>query len=193
MSGEGRLVVVSNRLPITIESTQAGHRPHPSGGGLVSALVPVLRKTGGCWVGWTGTDYHVALPQLLRDWRSGENYSFEPVFLTASERARYYRGFSNEIIWPLFHSLPSRCQFDSAYWNDYCAVNEKFAEAVARVSQRGDFIWVHDYHLMMLAHALRTRGMSGANASPTGRSQCAEHVQQLGSESLLSNLMEVKD
>jgi len=93
MSGEGRLVVVSNRLPITIESTQAGHRPHPSGGGLVSALVPVLRKTGGCWVGWTGTDYHVALPQLLRDWCSGESYSFEPVFLTASERARYYRGF----------------------------------------------------------------------------------------------------
>jgi alpha,alpha-trehalose-phosphate synthase [UDP-forming] len=159
MSRAGRFVVVSNRLPVTMESTEDGKRLHPSSGGLINALLPILRRTGGRWVGWTGTDYDDELPDLLADWCSGESYSFEPVFLTPTERARYYRGFSNEIVWPLFHGLPSRCQFDPAYWTEYCKVNAKFAQAVDRVCQGSDLIWVHDYHLMMLAQALRTRGL----------------------------------
>ena len=159
MSDAARLVIVSNRLPVTIEPTDEGTRLRPSSGGLIHALLPILRQTGGRWVGWTGTDDDNTLPDLLAHWCAGEAYSFEPVFLTPAERARYYRGFSNEIIWPLFHGLPSRCQFDPAYWNEYCKVNAKFAQAVDRVCRNGDLIWVHDYHLMMLAHALRTRGL----------------------------------
>lgn len=154
-----RLIVVSNRLPITVKESQTGFRIQPSGGGLVSALAPILNESGGCWVGWTGTDYHESLAESVKNWPTAQNCSFEPVFLTSAEKERFYHGCSNEIIWPLFHSLPSRCQFGSAYWNSYCKVNDKFAEAVERVSQPDDFIWVHDYHLMMVAQALRSRGV----------------------------------
>lgn len=158
MNTSERLIVVSNRLPVTVRSTGFDFRLEPSGGGLVSALTPVLRASGGCWVGWTGTDYDGTLAESVNQWSSLQNYSLEPVFLTAEENASYYRGFSNEIIWPLFHGLPSRCQFGSTYWKGYCRVNGKFADAVERVAGNGDFIWVHDYHLMMLAEDLRARG-----------------------------------
>jgi len=159
MTGHGRLVVVSNRLPIRIETTETGKRVYPSCGGLVSALVPILRESGGCWVGWTGTDYDETLPELFRGQCQDQQFSFEPVFLTAAERSHYYRGFSNEIIWPLFHDLPSRCQFNPAHWNVYDKVNGKFADAVERVAEIDDVIWVHDYHLMLLAGVLRARGL----------------------------------
>ena len=88
-----------------------------------------------------------------------EEYSLAPVFLTPPERSSYYDGFSNEIIWPLFHGSPSRCRFNSSYWTGYCNVNKKFVEVVERVSSPNDFIWVHDYHLMMQAADIRARGM----------------------------------
>ena len=159
MSTSDCLIVVSNRLPVTVRTTASDCSLEWSGGGLVSALTPVLRETGGCWVGWTGTDYHETVAESLDRWSSQQNYSLEPVFLTPAEEASYYEGFSNEIIWPLFHGLPSRCQFDSTYWAGYRAVNAKFADGVERVAGNGDFIWVHDYHLMMLAENLRARGV----------------------------------
>jgi alpha,alpha-trehalose-phosphate synthase [UDP-forming] len=158
MSRPSRLVVVSNRLPITTECIEGESHVHQSGGGLVPALAPVLRGTGGCWVGWTGTDYDDAVFDLIKS--LGEGYSLQPVFLTASEQACYYRGFSNEILWPLLHGLLSPCKFDPAYWKSYCQVNEKFAGAVASVCGRDDFIWIHDYHLMLQARALRARGLA---------------------------------
>jgi trehalose 6-phosphate synthase len=156
MSGPGRLILVSNRLPIRTDCVDGENRLQPSSGGLVPALVPILRESGGCWVGWTGTDYDETVSDLVRS--SAPDYLLEPVFLTTREEAGYYRGFSNEILWPLFHDVPSRCRFNSAYWKTYCQVNEKFADTVGRVSQQNDFIWVHDYHLMLQAQALRARG-----------------------------------
>ena len=155
----GRLIVVSNRLPITIDGVENKFRIQPSSGGVVSALVPVLRESKGCWVGWTGTDYNETLGELVNDWTSTQPYSFAPVYLTAEEKGCFYHGCSNEVIWPLFHGLPSRCTFDSAYWRGYCKATAKFADAVEGVVQEGDFIWVHDYHLMMLATGLRARGL----------------------------------
>jgi trehalose 6-phosphate synthase len=136
-----------------------GTQLRPSNGGLVSALVPILSESRGCWVGWTGSEDDAGLRGLLREWESSQNYSFIPVFLTPAERDTYYRGFSNQIIWPLFHSLPSRCRFDPEYWDGYCTTNGKFADAVAGVSQPDDFVWIHDYHLMLAGQALRDRGL----------------------------------
>jgi trehalose 6-phosphate synthase len=157
MNGVGRLILVSNRLPVRTECIDGENRLRPSSGGLVPALVPILREKGGCWVGWTGTDYEEVVSDLVRS--SARDYLMEPVFLTSGEEGGYYRGFSNEILWPLFHGLPSRCRFNSSYWKTYCDVNEKFADTVGRVSQLHDFIWVHDYHLMLQARALRARGL----------------------------------
>jgi trehalose 6-phosphate synthase len=97
--------------------------------------------------------------RALKDWQATQGSSFIPVSLTPKEVDCYYRGFSNEILWPLLHSLASRCQFDSAYWHHYVSANEKFADAVFHTVQDNDFVWVHDYHLMILADRLRRRGL----------------------------------
>ena len=90
MSTSGCLIVVSNRLPVTVRTTASDCSLEWSGGGLVRALTPVLHKNGGCWVGWTGTDYHETLAPSLDRWSSQQNYSLEPVFLTPAEKASYY-------------------------------------------------------------------------------------------------------
>ena len=159
MKSTGRLIVVSNRLPMTIESADGKPRILPSGGGLVSALAPVLREGSGFWIGSPGTDYDPAVERAVRSWGSPQQYSFVPVFLTQSERNAFYNGFSNEIIWPLFHGFPSRCKFDATYWTGYYKATERFATAVESVANNNDVVWVHDYHLMKLAHSLRERGM----------------------------------
>jgi len=153
--GPGQLIVVSNRLPVTVRPAHEATRLQNSDGGLVKALAPILRQTGGCWVGWIGCDHDEALAASLTSLH--ENYSLQPVCLTSAEKASYYDGFSNEVVWPLFHGLPSRCRFSSEYWCGYRSANRKFADAVERVARAEDVIWVHDYHLMMQAEILRTR------------------------------------
>lgn len=157
-----RLIVVSNRLPLVLSQDDAGHWQGKSGsGGLVSALLPVLRHRGGIWVGWPGTttDNGTELGSILDDMTRNEGYTFQPVSLTAEEETGFYLGFANEIIWPLFHDLPDKCNFKPDYWHISCQVSRKFATAVAEINQPGDFIWVHDYHLMRLATDLRAQGV----------------------------------
>ena len=155
MSG---LIVVSNRLPLNAEEHNGEVTLRPSGGGLVTALVPGLRGNGGDWVGWSGWDSDVDFTEALQQCAEA-NYSFEPVSLSKADKVAYYQGCCNQIIWPLFHGLPSRCDFAPAYWEAYCRVNDKFADAVEQIWQSGDFVWVHDFHLMLLADCLQTRGM----------------------------------
>jgi len=144
------VLIVSNRLPFTVQRTRRGLDRRPSAGGLVSALDPVLRKRGGTWVGWPGVEL-----------RKGEEissprdpYEVIPVSLSETEVSRYYHGFANRTLWPLFHSLPVRARFDRRDWNTYERVNARFAEASARSAGRG-VVWVHDYHLMLAPAMLR--------------------------------------
>jgi trehalose 6-phosphate synthase len=123
---------------------------------LVTALRPVL-KGSGCWIGWTGGEEEPGIADLLRDYGQSSDCSLVPVFLTAAEKADFYQGCCNQIIWPLFHDLQSRCNFNPAFWDVYREVSEKFADAVEGVAHKDDFVWVQDYHLMMLADALRGR------------------------------------
>jgi trehalose-6-phosphate synthase len=160
-AGRERLIVVSNRLPFSFRQDADGRwHAEPGGGGLVTALLPVLRNRGGMWIGWTGTAGKSGeLDEALANAGAGAGYRLEGVALTAEEMEKFYLGFSNEIIWPLFHDLQSLCNFDPAYWRTYCDVNAKYAEAVMTHAGQGDFIWVHDYHLMNMATELRRRGL----------------------------------
>jgi trehalose-6-phosphate synthase len=159
-----KLIVVSNRLPVTLEEGADGVEAQPSSGGLVSALLPIFRKAGGVWVGWPGiTDYTPIFAEVLREECKPE-YSLEPVHLTAKERALFYQGCANEVIWPLFHDLQSRCRFDPSFWESYREANIKFADVTNSAATDDDFIWVHDYHLMMLARILRERGLKSTIA-----------------------------
>jgi trehalose 6-phosphate synthase/phosphatase len=156
--GRERLIVVSNRLPFTFRRDERGAwRAEPGGGGLVTALLPVLRNRGGLWIGWPGTTGRPGeLGEALATAGAGAGYRLEGVPLTAEEIDKYYHGYSNEIIWPLFHDLQSRCDFNPEYWPAYETVNRKFAQALALHCHPEDFVWIHDYQLMDVARHTRT-------------------------------------
>ena len=157
-----RLTIVSNRLPLSLKrEKKGGWTSVPGSGGLVTALAPVLRDRGGLWIGWPGTVGGSShnLKKVLEDAMPDAGFTLKAVFLTPEERDKYYLGFANEIIWPLFHDFLSRCNFDPSYWYSYGNVNRKFARVIREHSGRGDYIWVHDYHLMKVAHALREMGV----------------------------------
>lgn len=155
----GDMILVSNRLPITIEMGAQGPVLKPSSGGLVTALRPVLRTRKGYWLGWPGDGPEDQVRELVAKERSDSQFQLVPVSLTPMERKGFYAGFSNEIVWPLFHDLQSRCNFDPTYWDAYVRVNRKFADATARVARRDSLIWVHDYHLMLVGQFLREHGV----------------------------------
>src|SRR5213596_2285397 len=155
-----RLIIVSNRLPFALDS--AGEdlwTVTPAVGGLVSAVEPVLRERGGTWIGWPGITGEIPNEPLAEATRDA-GYNVVPVALSETERDEFYYGYSNEVIWPLFHDLQNFCNFEPAYWQAYKQVNNRYADAIARCAQPDDFIWVHDYHLMYVAQALRDRGVS---------------------------------
>ncbi len=158
-----RLVVASNRLPIVIDRHDGARRIVPGTGGLATALAPILRDRGGLWIGWPGAleGDEPDLEALLADGATQAGYTLKPVMLTQAERDQFYHGFSNEIVWPLFHDLQSRCNFDPSYWSGYGAVNRKFAQVIRENVGRDEFVWVHDYHLMCVGQALREGRWSG--------------------------------
>ena len=155
-----RLIIVSNRLPFALDS--AGEdlwTVTPATGGLVSAVEPVLRERGGTWIGWPGIAGEIPEQPFAQATRNA-GYKIVPVALSENDRDEFYYGYSNEVIWPLFHDLQNFCNFEPAYWQTYKQVNKRYADTILRSGQPGDFIWVHDYHLMYVAQALRERGMS---------------------------------
>lgn len=155
-----RLVVVSNRLPASLKEEGGEWKVKAGAGGLVTALAPVLKNRGGMWIGWSGTsDPDVDVDGLLADFSAEAGYELRTVPLTEEEVDGYYFGFSNEIIWPLFHDLQTRCRFHPRYWRTYLDVNFKFAEAVARRTTPDDYIWIQDYHLMHQAFFLKSMGV----------------------------------
>jgi len=155
-----RVVIVSNRLPVILTKGESGEwQVEPSSGGLVNALASTLRAWRGLWIGWPGTWGEVDLDEPVAIASKNAGYVLKPVVLTEEELNQYYLGFSNEIIWPLFHDLQSHCIFDPAYWNTYQAVNRKFAQVIAQNAGPNDYIWVQDYHLMLVAKELRDMGV----------------------------------
>ncbi|HWQ16173.1 MAG TPA: trehalose-6-phosphate synthase [Roseiflexaceae bacterium] len=159
----GRLIVASNRIPVTLRHGEDGWSAEPSVGGLVTALAPVLRACGGVWVGWHGAVAEEGGAQISSlAGMLDVGFTLAPLALTAAQRDAFYLGFANETIWPLFHDLQARCTFAPAYWDAYRAVNHAFAAALAYHARPKDTIWVHDYHLMHVAHELRAGGAAAA-------------------------------
>lgn len=158
--------MVSNRLPYVLEKDGEGRWAlKPGSGGLVTALLPVLRDRGGVWIGWPGVADDVPdIKRILADAAGSIGYAFEPVILTQEEIDRYYQGYSNETIWPLFHDLQSQCRFEPEYWPAYVAVNGKFARALAEQCHSEDFVWIHDYQLIDVARQARAAGCGASMA-----------------------------
>ena len=158
---DGRLIVVSNRLPIVFQQTEHSWQVSQGSGGLVTALVPVLKKNGGLWIGWPGTSPHEDVRGPLRQFSEEQGYDLMPVPLHPEEVQGYYHGFSNEIMWPLLHGLHGRCHFHPDYYDTYRRVNQRFARKTAERAGPDDFVWVHDYHLMPLGRELKKQRFAG--------------------------------
>jgi trehalose 6-phosphate synthase/phosphatase len=152
-----RLILVSNRLPVTVKLDRGEINVTRSSGGLATGLRGPHEQSGGLWIGWPGDVSRMNDAQRRVLANHLEEMRCVPVHLTGVEVSRYYDGFSNAVLWPLFHYLLDRIPPHSQEWEVYRAVNEKFADAVARVYRPGDLIWVHDYQLCLVPRMLRAR------------------------------------
>jgi trehalose 6-phosphate synthase/phosphatase len=151
----GRLVIVSNRLPVSVERQEDGFVFHPSVGGLATSLDALRGKTEMLWLGWPGvTDLD---PEEEREVEKTllESYNCLPLFIPAEEFEPFYTGFSNGCVWPLFHYFPQYAHYDWDEWNAYESVNQRFRDRLLDILRPEDRVWIHDYHLMRLPALVR--------------------------------------
>ena len=151
-----RLVIISNRLPITVNRTDGELHYHPSAGGLATGLNSLDDSYNKIWIGWPGQD-------ITNEWEREAIRSdlmqrnLVPVFLTEREIDLYYEGYSNKTIWPHFHYFTEYTVYNDEMWQAYQEVNFKFFQAVENVLREDDMVWVHDYQLMLLPAMIREK------------------------------------
>jgi trehalose 6-phosphate synthase/phosphatase len=151
-----RLLLVSNRLPITIEKQGSQLQISSSVGGLATGLDSFYRSQESMWIGWPGiAKESMRGPDRAEISRRLAEERCVPVHLSRADLDAYYYGFSNNTIWPLFHYFTHDTVYDQDMWKAYVRVNRRFCEALLGVTEPGDQIWVHDYQLMLLPGMLR--------------------------------------
>ncbi|KAJ3142606.1 Trehalose-6-P synthase/phosphatase complex synthase subunit [Physocladia obscura] len=152
-----RLILISNRLPVTISSSPDGsYRYSASSGGLVSGINGLDRSQYEMtWIGWAGpvTIPAAHLAHVTRQLR--ERFDAVPVFLDSKTADAHYNGFSNGILWPLFHYQAGDINYDEEQWDAYQRANAEFSRVLSEHVRDGDFVWIHDYHLMLLPQMVR--------------------------------------
>jgi trehalose 6-phosphate synthase len=153
VSGNSSFVVVANRLPVDRIETPDGPTWRRSPGGLVTALHPVLTQHKGTWIGWTGatTKWDEPAPEPFEL----DGMGLWPVPISPSEMERYYEGFSNSSLWPLYHDAVEPPVYKRRWWEEYRKVNQRFADAAAKVAGRGATVWIQDYQLQLAPAMLR--------------------------------------
>lgn len=156
MEHSERIIVVSNRLPLTIRRAKEGWRSERSAGGLATAINPILKRLGGLWIGWPGDSTDTDDPErqrLLDQWEASSGYI--PVEMPPEMVQRFYEGYSNGTLWPLFHYFPMHARHDPRDWQAYVEANKRFCEVVVKNWRPNDRVWVHDYQLLLLPQLLR--------------------------------------
>lgn len=163
----GRVLIVSNRLPVGLvdddcdrdsaNTATSGPRLAPSSGGLATGLQRVHGARESVWIGWVGADESldpVARGNLDAELRARR---LRPVPLPPAAFGDYYERIANGVLWPAFHDQLEHLPHVVDGWEQYEAVNERFADAVTSCYRAGDVIWIHDYHLLRLPALLRAR------------------------------------
>ena len=151
-----RLVVIANRLPVSITKRAGELRFRPSPGGLATGLSSLPKSYERLWIGWPGITSD-KLGTTERD-QISERLAAEnchPIFLSKKQIEQYYGGFCNKTIWPLFHYFSLRTAYEERFWKTYTQVNQIFCDEVMKIAKPGDDVWVHDYQLMLLPRLLR--------------------------------------
>jgi trehalose 6-phosphate synthase/phosphatase len=149
-----KTIIVSNRLPVKISDHNKNPKVSPSEGGLATGMGSIYRNGENIWIGWPGLEIEDAEAQK-KVTNKLKDLSLVPVFLNDEEIKRFYEGFSNEVLWPVFHYLSTYAVYDRANWLMYRKVNEKFRDIILQHIQPGDVLWIHDYQLLLLAGMVR--------------------------------------
>jgi trehalose 6-phosphate synthase/phosphatase len=154
-----RLLIVSNRLPVNIIKSGGGIHSQFSVGGLATGLGSLYKSYSykNLWIGWPG----INLEKIKGKEKDVETkLKFEncyPIFLSQQDIEKYYLGFCNKTIWPLFHYFTQYTVYSKTFWKAYKKVNEDFGDVVVKIAKKDDIIWIHDYHLMLLPKIIRDK------------------------------------
>jgi trehalose 6-phosphate synthase/phosphatase len=148
-----KTIIVSNRLPVKIAEKDGKYVLSSSEGGLATGLGSVYKKGNNIWIGWPGIEVPEERQEEVKQQLAHLNLI--PVFLTQEEINLYYEGFSNEVLWPVFHYLVTYAHYEQEYWDFYKLVNAKFRDVVKEHLDEGDTVWVHDYQLLLLPGLIR--------------------------------------
>ncbi len=159
-----RLIVISNRLPFTASIKEGQPCFTASAGGLASGLWNYLERLSTehqqeadfLWLGWPGSTIDSVHQAAVQE-HGQKAYRASSVFLPEESMDRFYLGFCNRTIWPLFHYFPSLARYEQTYWNEYKRVNQRFFESLLEILRPDDTVWVHDYQLMLLPALIRER------------------------------------
>jgi len=154
----GGLLIVSNRLPVSVFRRGNDLHFQPSVGGLATGLASFCNSHHSRWLGWPGiASERVHNREKLHISSNLKKRNCYPVFLSVRDVQNFYHGFCNRTIWPLFHYFPTNTVYEQRYWQSYKKVNKAFCDAVVKIAEPGDRIWVHDYQLMLLPQLLREK------------------------------------
>ncbi|CAM2174166.1 trehalose-6-phosphate synthase [Paraburkholderia sacchari] len=147
-----RLIVVSNRVATPTET-------RGSAGGLAVGVFGALKDAGGVWFGWSGDVVSETVANAGPTLAGEGHVTFATVGLTKKDYDQYYRGFSNATLWPVFHYRNDLARYERDEYAGYRRVNAWLAHKLVKLIQPDDRIWVHDYHLIPFAEALRAEGV----------------------------------
>lgn len=153
-----RLVIVSNRLPVSVEIKEKIVY-HQSMGGLASGLSSFYKDYNCLWLGWSGLTAQKVNQEQRKEITNQleQKYQCHPLFLPEKHLNNYYYGFCNESIWPLFHYFNQYAIFKQEYWESYYQVNEIFARELIKILNDDHILWIHDYHLFLLPGMIRKK------------------------------------
>ncbi|HVW94912.1 MAG TPA: bifunctional alpha,alpha-trehalose-phosphate synthase (UDP-forming)/trehalose-phosphatase [Mucilaginibacter sp.] len=150
-----KTIIVSNRLPVKISKNGDEYTSSPSEGGLATGLGSIYKTGKNKWIGWPGTEIAEPADREIITGQLAE-LRLVPVFLDQEEINQYYEGFSNEVLWPIFHYYTSTyAVYRESNWEYYNIVNRKFRDAILAIAEPGDVIWIHDYQLLLLPDMVR--------------------------------------
>ncbi|MBK5254068.1 MAG: bifunctional alpha,alpha-trehalose-phosphate synthase (UDP-forming)/trehalose-phosphatase [Peptostreptococcaceae bacterium] len=154
-----KMILISNRLPVTIKKDSQGFEYESSVGGLATGLKSYHEHTNSIWVGWPGITNESLSSEETIDIRQVLDKQFKclPVFMSELEIEEFYYGFCNKTIWPLFHYFTNKTEYDLDLWEAYVKVNKKFFDVVEPLIENGDTIWIHDYQLMLLPQMIKEK------------------------------------
>lgn len=158
-----QVIIVSNRLPISVKKVDGKLEFFPSLGGLATGLSSYVKDRSNIWVGWPGiTNEEITEHDRQAITHELAKHHCHPVFLTKKQVDGYYNGYSNGLLWPVLHSMPTKdIDEQQAWFRVYKSVNARFNEVVLSFAHHGSTIWVHDYQLMLLPAMLRAEHVSG--------------------------------